>query len=76
VTWFGVVGDGAHTELTVLGDEVNTAARLASLAGAGEILVTLDAATAAGLDPTLERRQLELRGKQQLAEVVTLTIGP
>jgi adenylate cyclase len=73
VTWFGVVGDGAHTELTVLGDEVNTAARLASLAGAGEILVTLDAGTAAGLDPTLE---LELRGKQQLAEVVTLTIGP
>jgi hypothetical protein len=34
--------------------------------------VTTEAAAAAGLDPTLERRALELKGKQLLTEVVTL----
>jgi adenylate cyclase len=71
-TWFGAVGRGQHVELTAVGDAVNTTARLASLAAAGEILVTTEAATAAGLDPGLERRQVELRGKQAPTEVVTL----
>jgi adenylate cyclase len=74
--WVGAVGEGTHTTLTALGDAVNTTARLASAARAGEILVTADAATAAGLDSGLQRRPLELKGKQQLIEVVTLTIGP
>jgi adenylate cyclase len=72
VTWFGAVGQGTHVELTVVGDAVNTTARLASVAAAGEILVTIDAALAAGLDPTLERRILELKGKQTGTEVVSL----
>jgi adenylate cyclase len=72
VTWFGAVGQGTHVELTALGDAVNTTARLASLAAAGEILVTTDAATAAGLDPALERRSLDLKGKQRTTEVVSL----
>jgi class 3 adenylate cyclase len=54
---------------------MNTTARLASTAGAGEILVTTAAAAAAGLDPTLERRSLELKGKQQATEVVSIRIG-
>jgi adenylate cyclase len=70
------VGSETHTELTILGDSVNTTARLASAARAGEILVTKAAATAAGLDPSRERRQLELKGKEQLTEVVALTVGP
>lgn len=74
--WFGAVGDGDHTEVTVLGDAVNTAARLASRAGAGEILVSIDAATAAGLDPALEHRSLQLKGKTEATEVVSLIIGP
>jgi adenylate cyclase len=74
--WVGAVGAGTHTELTALGDAVNTAARLAAAAGAGEILVTTDAATAGGLDSRLERRPLELKGKQQVTEVVTLTVSP
>jgi hypothetical protein len=37
--------------------------------------VTTEAATAAGLDPGLERRQVELRGKQAATEVVTLHAG-
>ena len=35
-------------ELTAVGDAVNTAARLAAMAGAGEVLVTADAATRGG----------------------------
>ena len=73
--WFGAVGQGSHVELTAVGDAVNTTARLASLAAAGEILVTTEAAAAAGLDPTLERRQLELKGKQLVTEVVSLRLG-
>ena len=34
--WVGAVGDDAHTELTALGDTVNTTARLAAAAAAGE----------------------------------------
>lgn len=74
--WVGAVGSGTRTELTALGDAVNTAARLAAAARAGEILVTADAAKAAGLDPQLEPAPLELKGKQQITEVVTLTVRP
>jgi adenylate cyclase len=74
--WVGAVGAGTHTTMTALGDAVNTAARLASAATAGEILVTTDAATAAGLDSNLDRKPLELKGKQQPIEVVTLTVSP
>jgi adenylate cyclase len=76
VTWFGAVGQGTHVELTAVGDAVNTTARLASLAAAGEILVTTEAAAAAGLDPKLERRSLDLKGKQHPTQVVSLRVGP
>jgi class 3 adenylate cyclase len=55
---------------------VNTTARLASEARAGEIVVSTDAASAAGLDPSLPRRALALKGKELATEVVTLKIGP
>lgn len=74
--WMGAIGDDSHTELTAVGDTVNTTARLAAAAGTGEILVSADAAEAAGLDPTLERRSLELKGKRAPTEVVSLRIGP
>jgi len=74
VTWFGAMGQDTHVELTVVGDAVNTTARLASLAVAGEILVTTAAAAAAGLDPMLERRMLQLKGKQAATEVVSLGV--
>jgi adenylate cyclase len=70
--WVGAIGDEAHVEMTALGDVVNTAARLASAAAAGEILVSADAASAAQLDPGLPRTMLELKGKQALFEVVHL----
>jgi adenylate cyclase len=74
--WVGAVGAGTHTTMTALGDAVNTAARLASAATAGEILVTTDAATAAGLDSSLEPKPLDLKGKQELVQVVRLTVSP
>jgi adenylate cyclase len=71
VAFVGTVGDGAHVELTALGDAVNVAARLASAARAGEILVTLTAARAANLtEDGLERRDLELKGKSVSTPVV------
>jgi adenylate cyclase len=75
ISWMGAVGEGSQTQLTVVGDVANTTARLASLAGAGEILVTVDAASAAGLEPDLPRKSLELKGKQEMTDVVTLTVG-
>ncbi len=77
LAWLGAIGEGAHVDMTAVGDAVNTAARLASAAAAGEVLVTVDAASAAGLDPRLERKHLELKGKQVPTEVVSLTVpGP
>ena len=70
--WMGAVGDDSHVELTAVGDAVNVTARLASAAAAGEVLVTVAAATAAGLDPGLDRRFLDLKGKQVATEVITL----
>jgi adenylate cyclase len=75
--WFGVVGEGSHIELTAVGDAVNVAARLASLAEAGEVLVSTDAAAGSDLDLTaLPRRLLELRGKEHATEVVAVRVGP
>jgi adenylate cyclase len=76
VAWVGAVGEGAHTELTAVGDAVNVAARVASAAAAGEILISVATASAAGLDGDLERRSLELKGKEGITEVVAVSITP
>src|SRR6266511_1594563 len=65
-SFVGAVGEGDAKDFTALGDTVNTAARLTSLAGAGEVLISAEAATAGGLETAgLERRTLELRGREQ-----------
>ncbi len=64
VAFFGAVGtpDGL-TDITAVGDEVNVAARLASKAAAGEIIVSERTIQAAGLDGSeLAARSLELKG--------------
>jgi adenylate cyclase len=63
----GVVGDEESTaDFTALGDNVNIAARLASEAGPGEILISEASYAAANLNrEDLERRQLELKGKSE-----------
>ncbi|HET7828899.1 MAG TPA: adenylate/guanylate cyclase domain-containing protein [Candidatus Limnocylindrales bacterium] len=65
--------DGVVSDFTALGDVVNTTARLASQAGAGELLVSLEAATAAALDASgLERRTVAVRGRSDSIEVVAI----
>ena len=49
-----------------MGDAVNVTARLASAAGPGEVLVTLDGAQAGGLAlPGLEQRDLGAEGQER-----------
>jgi adenylate cyclase len=72
--WFGAVGEGAHVEITIVGDPINVTARLAARAEAGEILVSAEAADKAGLDPSLPRRTLELKGREEPIEVVSLRV--
>lgn len=73
----GVVGsDEGITDITALGDPVNVTARLASLAAAGEILVSEEACAAAGIDASgLERRTLPLKGRSEALAVVVLSAG-
>jgi adenylate cyclase len=73
--WFGAVGEGGHVELTIVGDPMNVTARLASLAEAGEIIVSAEAAEKAGLDPSLPRRTLQLKGRQEPIDVVSLRVA-
>jgi adenylate cyclase len=69
-SFVGSVGEGDARDFTALGDTVNTASRLTDLAGAGEILISAEAATAGGLETNgLERRTLELRGREQSLDV-------
>ena len=76
IAYVGSVGTGLDSEMTAMGDAVNLTARLSSHAGAGEILLPIDAATKAGVAlDGLERRSLELKGKSQSTEVVVLATG-
>ncbi len=73
----GVVGgsDNRPTDFTALGDNVNITARLASQAAAGEILISDAAFEAAAPDlEGLERRQLELKGKNEPFDVRVLKV--
>jgi adenylate cyclase len=75
VAYVGAVGTAEHVEFTALGDAVNVAARLASAAGEGELLVTTSTASAAGYPVAgLERRQLDLRGKTEATSAVVVTV--
>jgi adenylate cyclase len=59
----GSVGKGEDmAELTALGDAVTIAARFASVALTGEVIVSEDAFVAAGLEGDPERRELNLKG--------------
>jgi len=72
--FMGAVGSSnGVADLTALGDSVNIAARLASSAGPGEILVSQEAyaETELGLDG-LDCRSLELKGRTQPVSVVVL----
>jgi adenylate cyclase len=64
---------GTVSDFTALGDVVNTTARLAGEAAAGELLVSIEAARAGDLDsPSLDHRTLSVRGRSDAVEVVAL----
>ena len=76
--WVGSIAgaSGAAADFTALGDNVNITARLASKAGAGEVLVSEAAYNAARMETeALEKRDLELKGKSELVSVRVLHAG-
>ena len=75
VAFVGSVGSASGAiDITVLGDTANTAARLSSSAGVGEILISDAAFQAAGLDPgEMAVRQVDLKGKSLPMLVHALT---
>ena len=74
VAFFGAMGtEGGMTDIVAIGDEVNLAARIASQAAAGEILVSRAALEAAGIDGRdMEQRELELKGISRPAPVAVM----
>ncbi len=76
VAYFGTVGTGDDlVEMTALGDEVNVAARLASQAAAGEVVLSESTVLKAGLDKSsMEKRTLALKGKSEPVDVWILRV--
>ena len=61
--------EGGRTDITILGDVVNTTARLCSQAGPGEVLVGDDAMEMSGLSrDEYELRKLSLKGKEEIVD--------
>ena len=66
----GNVGSGEVKDFTAIGDPVNTAARLQSVAQAGQIVFTPRVASDA---PGAQRQTFELKGKSEPVEALVLT---
>jgi adenylate cyclase len=76
--WVGSIpGTGdSPADFTAFGDNVNVTARLASLAGEGEVLLSEAAARAAQIElEGLESRQLDLKGKSEQVAAWVLRVG-
>jgi adenylate cyclase len=78
VAYVGTVGSSeAITDFTALGDAANTAARLASQAAPGEVIISAATSKAAGLDSTVfEERILELKGREEPVPARVIHIMP
>ena len=78
LTFVGTVGSAdTFTDFTAMGDSVNTTARLASFAGAGEILVSEAAQAEAKLDTaSLEHRSIDAKGKAKPLNVLVVKGKP
>jgi adenylate cyclase len=76
VAYFGAMGTTEGlVDISAIGEEVNTAARIASKAAAGEILVSEAALERAHMDGSaLEPRSLDLKGISELIDVRVMTV--
>jgi adenylate cyclase len=71
----GNVGGGGFKDFTAIGDVTNTAARLTSVAQAGEIVLDADTHGAVADDYRAERELLTLKGKEAAVEAFRLRPG-
>jgi len=72
----GVQTDQGSADVVVLGDTANTGARLASLAGPGEVLVSDAVREAAALDTAgWEERLLQLKGRSEPVTAWAMRVG-
>ena len=75
-TYMGNVAEGEVRDFTVIGDTVNTAARLQQLAQPGEILMTEDTYQhVIAQYPGIPQRILEVRGKAEPVKARVLSSG-
>jgi adenylate cyclase len=76
MAFFGAMGSSEGlVDISAIGEEVNTAARLASKAAAGEIIVSEPALERAHMDSSeLESRKLELKGISEQVPVRVLRV--
>jgi adenylate cyclase len=73
IAFVGAIGPDDRAEFTAMGDAVNVTARLASAAGAGELLVSAAAVESAAFDDSgAEHRRLDLKGKSESTDVAVL----
>jgi adenylate cyclase len=71
-----VTTEGGVVDITALGDAVNTAARLASLAGSGEIVISEEVRQATGIDTQgLTSRSETLKGRSQPSQLWVIPSG-
>jgi adenylate cyclase len=78
MAFVGVVGGGEKIDFTALGDTVNVAARLGSVAGPGELLVSGEAWDRAGPmegGPAPLRREVQVAGRTGSLGVVVEQVG-
>jgi class 3 adenylate cyclase len=76
VAYIGSVeAEGGVSNISILGDSVNIAARLTSLAAPGELLISEETRQAAGLQMAgMESRCLSLKGKSKTVDAWAMVI--
>lgn len=75
--FLGMVGSTKGvSDFTALGNDINVGARIASAAGSGELLASLEICRMAEVDSNgLEHRQLSLKGKQEPMQVAVIPLN-